>query len=105
VVFKDKIFPGLLKTPREGKWYEYLAIATGGKIGKGNSSDEECMPVEYTTVDWDNSARFVDCKQDPANFISKSCREQQKRFEIVKEMEVSDLKKVLEELDLLSNST
>ncbi len=89
----------LLDLPREGKWYEYIAKATGGSVKTSPFPEGKAI-----VIDWKNCGKIVDYPESPDHKASRGCREQEERFAVVKKMDKAQLKEVLLELDLFTEA-
>lgn len=102
---KGDFVDSLINTAKKGRWYEYFASATGGHIDvmPFPDDDNEGEEIDNTVIEWEGFGSVVDCPSDKNSKSSIESREQQKRFEIIQQMEKSELENIIRDLDFLNN--
>lgn len=96
----------LINNPKEGKWYEYFATATGGDV------KERLLPAandlyrnhEFIVIEWRNFIEVIDDLSDKNSPKTKWSIDQQGRFEVIKMMGGSELKDIVENLEFLKDA-
>lgn len=90
----------LSSTPRKGKWYEYIADATGGEIDTVEASDELGQITDFTIIQWIGFAVAVDSPKKPHLKSGIKCRKQQERFNAVKQLKDPELREIVDDMDI-----
>ncbi len=100
---KSELVDALINSSRDGEWYEYIAAATGGKIETREFEWRKEEEKEVIHIAWPSGdGMLVDCPKDPNDEISKRSRKQAERFIQVKQLTDEELKRVLSEVESLS---
>lgn len=93
-----------ITTPRDGKWYEYIANATGGKIEKIKWNDEQ-GDFDAIAVVWSHIGSIVDSPDEPKSSYSIKSKNLQSIFERLKTLSDDELRSIVSDFDFLNQET
>jgi len=97
---KSNVNNTLATTPREGKWYEYIAKGSGGKVATRSFARNGEQKKQTVVIDWNSFGIYVDRPDDNEDPHHITSIKRQQLFDKIKSLSDKEVKDILDELSL-----